>query len=592
MSSIDAVLEAPGMSLRDYLGIVTRRRVVMLLVFAAGIIITALVAALLPARYQSAATILIEQQEIPADLVRSTVTSYADQRIQVITQRVMTTQTLLDIIQRYNLYPTERNKATREALLKQMREDISVRMISADVVDPRSGKPTTANVAFSVGFSNPSPEQTARVANELTTLFLNENLTTRSRLAEEAQSFLSGEADRVNRHVEELETALEKFKAKHLETLPELTQLNMTLLDRTDQALEQLETRKSSLEQQLVYLQSTLVQIKPNSMLLTESGERILTPADKLKSARAELANDRALYTADYPDIPRLEREIAGLEAQNPGAVDLNDLRRELESARTAAADASQRYSPEHPDRMRLERQVKMLEEELDRAVRAAPAPRAAPTTSDNPAYIQIQSQISATNNELEALKGEQERLRAHAADYQTRITLSPQIEKEYRELVRDYDTSRAKYQELRAKQAEATVSRDLETDRKGERFTLIEPPLVPQEPVSPNRPLIAVLGIVLSLGLAVGAVALLESLDDTIRGRRDLSLLVGGSPLAIIPLIAYQEAVAGPPRWRRFLLVGAGTVGALALALLAIHLLYRPLDVLWFVVLRKLGMG
>ena len=54
---------------------------------------------------------------------------------------------------------------------------------------------------------------------------------------------------------------------------------------------------------------------------------------------------------------------------------------------------------------------------------------------------------------------------------------MSPQIEKQYRELSRDYENARAKYQEIRAKQMEAQTAQNLETDRKGERFTLIEPP-------------------------------------------------------------------------------------------------------------------
>ena len=99
-----------------------------------------LLAMLLPARYRSSGTILIEQQELPADLVRSTVTSFADQRIQVISQRVMTTETLLKLIHRFELYADERGGESREELIERMRSDIDFRMISADVIDPRSGR--------------------------------------------------------------------------------------------------------------------------------------------------------------------------------------------------------------------------------------------------------------------------------------------------------------------------------------------------------------------------------------------------------------------------------------------------------------------
>src|SRR6202012_4175059 len=167
-------------------------------------------AAALPPHYRSAGTILIEQQEMPQELVRSTVTSYADERVQVISKRGMTTEPLLNIIRRYDLYPRERAKDTREALLTQMRKDIGLKMISADVIDPRSGHPTSATIAFEVSYTSRSSDQAARVANELTTLYLNENLTNRTKLAHDATDFLEGEGNRINAQIVDLEATLAK----------------------------------------------------------------------------------------------------------------------------------------------------------------------------------------------------------------------------------------------------------------------------------------------------------------------------------------------------------------------------------------------
>ncbi len=600
MAFIEASIPASGLTLRDYIGIVDHRRGKMLLAFAAGLAITILLDVFLPARYQSTGTILIEQQEMPTDFVRSAVTSYADQRVQVISQRVMTTQTLMEIIKRYDLYPKERERESREAVIKKMKNDVAVRMISADVIDPRSGRPTSATIAFSVSYSNRSAEQASRVANELTTLYLNENLTRRTQLATDEASFLESEAERVSKHIAELEAQLAEFKAKHLESLPELVQLNMTLLDRTQQALETSETRKASLEQQLVYLQAQLVQLKPNSQMFSDSGERIMTPADRLKAARSELASARAVYAPDHPDIARLQREITGLEADPAAAAaksEVNDLRRSLEEARGVAAADSERYAADHPDRQRAERQVAMLEKDLAAASAAAEAQPAvaaagAPNlAADNPAYVQIQASVAATRADIEAIDAEQNRLRAQMAGYQHDITVSPQIEKDYRELSRDYENSKLKYQELRSKAGEATVTRNLETDRKGERFTLIEPPLVPEDPVSPNRVLVTILGVFLSAALALGTAALLESLDGSVRGRRDLTALLGGSPpLAIIPPIELESAA--PQRLLRVMVRVSVVVLVIVAGLAAVHFFYRPLDVLWYIVLRKTGIS
>ncbi len=195
--------EEQKIDLKQVLAAAMRRRKWILITAAAGLLVTLSLVLFLPAYYRSASTILIEQQELPAELVRSTVTSYADQRIQVISQRVMTTKNLLDIIRRYDLYETSRDRESREQLMQRMRDDIKLNMISADVIDPRSGMPRSATIAFSVSYTSRSPEKATKVANELTTLYLNENVTERTRLAQDASTFLKDEADRLSDHITE-----------------------------------------------------------------------------------------------------------------------------------------------------------------------------------------------------------------------------------------------------------------------------------------------------------------------------------------------------------------------------------------------------
>jgi protein tyrosine kinase modulator len=598
---VNAVIEKPN-PLREYLVAAKHRRKSLLLAFGIGVLAAALLAVLLPPKYRSSGTILIEQQEMPQELVRSTITSYADERIQVISRRVMTTETLLNIINRYDLYPKERTKDTREALLKQMRKDIGLKMISADVIDPRSGRPTSATIAFEVSYTSRSPDLAAKVANELTTLYLNENLNNRTERARDAATFLEAEADRVNRQMADLEAKLADFKDKNLHQLPELTQLNMTLLDRTDEQLREAQNRHDSLEQQRVYLEAQLAQLKPNSTVFSDTGERIVSSADRLKMARSQLASARAMYAPDHPDVIRLQREVDGLEktvaaggGAKPGgggapSTELNDLRRRLEAARAALAAATERYSPEHPDVIRLQRQVADLEAQL---AAEPPAPagdtaNAAPVEADNPAFVQVQAELSATRNDLAALAGEMQKLQARADAYQRDISLSPQVGKTYQELTRDYENAHLKYAEIRAKQGEAKTAQDLEADRKGERFTLIDPPLPPEEPISPNRPLIFIAGLLLSVGFVVGLLWYLETMDSTVRGRRDLFDLTGIAPLALVPHIS---TVAEERAARRRIWLTAGTSAAtVCVVVILIHFLYRPLDVLWFSFAHRLG--
>jgi len=595
-------------NLHGYLEILRRRRTSILVALASGVLATVVLAATLPSRYRSSGTILIEQQEIPTDMVKSTVTSYADQRVQVISKRVMTTATLLDIIKRYNLYPREQARDTREALLKRMRDDIGLNMINADVIDPRSGRPTSATIAFEVSYTSRSADQAARVANELATLYLNENLTNRDKLAHEATDFLQGEGDRINAQIVDLEAKLAAFKDKNYAKLPELMQVNMQLLDRNEEELRTQEARLSSLEQQRVYLQAQLVQLKPNSTVFSETGERIVSSNDRLKMLKSQLAAAKAKYGPDHPDVITLTREVSGMESELGAKPDtLNDLRRELQSAQSQLDDVRKRYTPEHPDRIRLEAMVKSLQTDLDAALAAsAAAPQAAsstaaaggpfddrnalqPTDADNPAYVQIQAQLAGTENDIKALNVSIAKLQASIHGYESDVTGSPEVEREYHDLSRDLDNARLRYQEIRTKQGDARVAQSLESDRQGEHFTLIDPPLPPEEPVSPNRPLIAIAGLVLTLGLALLVAMLRELLDTTVHSRHELLQLVGVAPLALIPRIETQ-ADRRLAR-RRFHLALGSAAGTFCVALVLVHFFYRPLDVIFYSVVHRLGM-
>ncbi|HEV2703520.1 MAG TPA: hypothetical protein VGV09_17980 [Steroidobacteraceae bacterium] len=589
--------------LKGYLALARRRRTSIIVAFCCGLGATLLLAALLPAHYRSSGTVLIEQQEIPTDMVKSTVTSYADQRVQVISKRVMTTATLLDIIKRYNLYPREQSRDTREALLKLMREDIGLKMISADVIDPRSGRPTSATIAFEVSYTSRSADQAARVANELTTLYLNENLTNRTKLAHDATDFLDGEGNRINAQIVDLEAKLATFKDKNYSKLPELVQVNMQLMDRNEEELRTQQARLSSLEQQRVYLQAQLVQLKPNSTVFSETGERIVSSGDRLKMLRSQLAAAKAKYGPDHPDVVTLTREVSGMEAEVGDKSDtVNDLRRQLQSSQSQLDEARKRYTAEHPDRVRLEAMVRSLQQDLDTATAAAKVATSAdssspfetrdslkPTDADNPAYVQIQAQLAGTENDMKSLNAQIGKLETSIHGYEADVTGSPEVEREYHDLTRDLDNARLRYQEIRTKQGEARVAQSLESDRQGERFNLIDPPLPPEEPISPNRQLIVLAGLVLSLAIALAVAMLREVLDTTIHSRDELLQLVGVAPLALIPHIATDGDARG--QRKRFRLALGSAAGTACVAMALVHLFYRPLDVIFFSIVQRLGM-
>ena len=573
-----------------------RRRALPALVTFCAVAAGAIAAAFVwPPTYSSSGTILIEQQELPSDLVRSTVSTYASQRIQQIAQRVMTTENLMGIIQRYNLYPDLRKSKPREEVVATMRKATDLQMISADVIDPRNGQPTKATIAFSLTYSNRTPQLAAQVANELVSLYMQQNIEARQKSTKDAVAFLQSESSRLSQDIDAQQAKIAAFKRKNENDLPELSQLNLTDLNQTQNQILETDTQIQSLEQQLIFLDSQLAQINPTAQVYDSTGQRVQSPEDLLKSLRSQYARDSALYASDFPDVVREKREIAALEKSMHGEKSenvANDYRRQLEDAQTRLADAKHRYAADHPDVIRLQKLVDSLQKSVQEAGKAAGSSAAtsdaANLGADNPTYVQLRTQREADINQKKALEDKRVVLQARYDDYERRLARTPAVEREYTEMLRDLSSAQNQYTQIRQKQMEADVADNLETERKGERFALIEPPLVAEEPTSPNRPLIVMFGFIAAFALGLGAVLLLESVDGSVRNRQDLQRLVSVPPLAIIPVMLTSVDHAARRR-RRWYALG-GTATTLVFAVIAVHLFYRPLDVLWAIALRHLG--
>ncbi len=524
-------------TLKDYIAIIQRQKfwvfVVVLIVFSA----TTITAYLLPSIYRSTATILIEQQKIPQELVPTTITTFADQRIQIISRRVMTRSNLLKVINKFSLYKEEKQHLSVAALIEKMRNNISLDIVSIDVIDPRSGRSTQATIAFTLSFTSKSPLLAQKVTSELASLYLSENLKSRTKLAVETASFLTDEAERISRQMTMQEQQLAEFKERNSGRLPELFQINQQLMDRTERDLTEVERQISTLKEREIYLTYELSQLSPNAVLYSESGERILGAADRLKILQAKLISMSAIYSAEMPDLIKIRKEVDALRRE-VGKVDSVD-ELELQLGRYSAQyDAEKRkYSAEHPDVLRLAQKVLKTKQALEEAKEATVQDQET-TKPDNPAYIQLQAQLAAVGSEKRALEYKTKQLKSKLSLYEDRLTQTPQVEREFRSLTRDYENSIIKYRELKAKQAKAQLSESLEAEHKGERFTMIESPEYSEVPVEPNRLSIVLIGYILALAAGVVVAALRESMDDTVRGEGGVLEITDIIPIASISYI------------------------------------------------------
>ncbi len=584
----------PTRDLRDYLDVLRRRKRPMLIAVAVLFASAALAAVLWPPTYQSTATILIQEQEVPPNLVQSTVTSYAMQRVQVITQRVMTRANLVRLIDKYHLYADRRETDTTEQLVDRMRKDIGVQPISADVVDPRTGQPTKATIAFTLSFEGASPGKVQRVANELTSLYLAENIKTRTEKATDAYSFLSGEAKRLKDHLDKLDRKIATLERHNLNRLPQVQNVNLQLVARTDRDLTDTETQIRAFEAQRVYLMGQLAGMNPYTPLAGANGRPALEPVEQLRLLRSQYINASAEYGARYPDVVRLRRQIKELEKKTGLPPDVDEQKAELRRARLALTRDQAKYSDRYPDVVRLKKKVAALEAAIAKAgesgkganATAANASAGASAKPTNPAYIGLKAQLDRVDSQVKAYRAQAVQLKAKIVRIDKRLMETPEVARRYEALRLDRNATAKQYQLLLAKQTDAAIARQLERDQKGERFVLIDPPQLPERPIEPNRLAILLLGFVLSLGGGVGTAATLESMDRSVRGAKGIVAILEVPPLATIPYLENETDLGRRRRNRR--IVWAAWIAAIVVALLLVQFFWMPLDVLWFRVLDK----
>ena len=276
-----------------------------------------------PPTYRSTATILIEQADIPADLVTSTVSAIASDRIQAIQQRIITTANLSKIIDKYNLYAEVRESSPLSEVAEGMRANIKLALLSADA--GTRGRGNEAAIAFTLSFDGSTPSTTHQVTTELAALFLSESERDSFDRATDATSFLQAEAVRLSADVEALELKLEEFRREHTGQLPEDRLFNVQLLDRADSQLLDLSRQIQSLRERQGAVRA---QLAGTATQLAMTGDRTeLSPAEQAALLQAKRAEMSARYGPKHPEVMALDRQISALRSVGVYGGDVSSLR-------------------------------------------------------------------------------------------------------------------------------------------------------------------------------------------------------------------------------------------------------------------------
>ena len=478
----------------DDIAAMVRRRawVIAVPVFLAGVV-TLAVLGRLPDRFRADTLILVVPQRVPESYVKATVTARIEDRLQSISQQLLSRTRLERTILDFDLYRRERQSRAMEDVVELMRSNIEVRIVKGD--------------AFRVSYVSEVPAVAQKVTERLSTLFIEENLHDREVLAEATNEFLETQLEDARRRLIEQEKQLELYRVRHAGQLPSQLQSNLqTAQSLQGQAQGLAESvnrdrdRRLVLERQVVELESRPTEASPPANLSEASDDR--SPAEQLEALRQSLVVMEVRLRARHPDLIRTKRLIHELEE---GLVD------------KAGGPAR------------------------------SPVPSAMPVDSAQRRRVEsLKAEIHTVDLQIADKEQRRQRMIDQIARYDGRIAGVPARESELSSLTRDYETLQRVYTDLLSKREQSKVAANLERRQIGEQFSVIDPARLPERPFSPNRPVVLLIGLVVGLAFGSGLAGWLEFRDTTLRSDADVSATLALPVLAMVPVRASSERRGG----------------------------------------------
>jgi polysaccharide chain length determinant protein (PEP-CTERM system associated) len=457
-----------------YLDIARRRKYWFIIPFMTTILAGLGYLLTVPKIYEAKTLILVQPQSVPTDFVRSITTEGITGRLRTITQEVTSRTNLEKIIRDYRLIEESEKSVGLDSMVESVRGRIKINVGGGG---RRGGE---ANI-FSISFRGEDPEQVMQVANALASNFISQNLEIRESQVLGTTAFLSDEVESVRKRLAEKEEELKEYRGRHMGGLPEQLGANLTMLQRLQSQLEQLNGNLREAENRRITVEQTLDDYRKGSQVATQTGA----------------GQDR-----EIKDVAELKRQLGSLEA---------------------------RYTEQHPDVIRIRRLIERIEmAEFERS-----AARQDEASSLSRTEQKLLLQIKDLGEEIADIRSEISKVRGQIGVYQNRIENTPQRETELIELNRDYGNLKNLYNSLLGRKLEADITMSMEIKQKGEQFRIIDPAKVPTYPVEPDMKRILLIVLALSFGLGGGLTYFREMMDtsykapEEIENELDMKILV-----------------------------------------------------------------
>ncbi len=505
-----------GGELRNILDLVWRRKWVILVPSVIVAVTVTLYGLYIPSLYRSTTSIFIEPAKVPADYVKSTVTTDLEGRLRTITQQLTSRTKLLKVIKELNLYPEAVAKGVPdEVLVARMRKNLDI-----EVPNRRE-----ANF-FQVHFLHKDPTKAMLGVSRLMALFIEQSIRGREEQAVGTTQFIEDELAKLKKVLEKQESSIQGFKGRHMGELPGQLDANLRMLDNLNQQLTDNLASQRELENRVAMLEQDIARIEGQTRAIatidngSEPVDATLTLLIAQRDAlRQRITSMEATYTPRHPDLIAAKKELTSLESR------IQEVRIDL-AAQPAAATAP------------------------------GPIRQGAESARE---LANLRRQLSDNKPRLSALREEEGALRGKIAMYQQRVEAAPKREQQILGLTRDYENTKASYEDLLNKRTEARLSENLEKRQKGEKFQILDPANLPEKPFLPNRPKIIAMGVAGGLGLGIGLALLLESLFPAFYSLKQVKQVVNAPILMGIPrIVSPTERRRSRIRWTLGTITGA----------------------------------
>ncbi|MEM7236482.1 MAG: Wzz/FepE/Etk N-terminal domain-containing protein, partial [Pseudomonadota bacterium] len=445
-------------ALRELWSMFRRRFPILLVIGALGAACSAFIAYILPPVYQSQARILVESQQIPTELARSTVTASASERLQLIQQRLMTRDNLLRLIDDLGLF-ADRPDLTLSEKIGLIRQATEIKPVEL-VVDRRRRRFSAGQIsAFTITITFNNAAEAAKIANEFVTTVLDQNLRARTERASETLTFFEQEEERISGALNSLEVDITTYKGENELALPENLEFNRNEVARLATTDLEIDRKLLELEEESAGLESTLKQLEASN---GSSSERQSPEEQQLRQLQNMMVQKRAVFAEGHREIRALKAQIAALEASLPKVVNEDGETTDIRDLQKA----------------------------------------------------NIQRQRDLLGTQITLLRDQKAQLQERTLQLQSSIQQTPNVEMTLGSYFRQREDLQTQLANVVKKRAEAQTGERLEINQQAERFEVIENALVADNPISPNRKKIVAFGSAASLGLAAAIAFLLELLN------------------------------------------------------------------------------